>query len=156
MAISPYLKRLRSYIGRELVVMPAVLGLVRNDAGLILFQRSADTGEWLLPGGAVDPGESPATALRREVLEETGLSVQPIGLAGVFGGEGYKVHYPNGDIVDYTVIVFDCRIEGGVLGGLDDETAELRYFSAAERPELVAPFPDALFDGPGQRPVLFV
>ena len=156
MAISHYLKQLRGRIGTVLVIMPAVVGLMRNEAGLVLFQRSADSGDWGLPGGSVDPGESPAVALVREVLEETGLHVRPERVAGVFGGPGYRVRYANGDIVEYTVIVFECRILGGELGGLDDETAELRYFSAGARPVLDAPFPDELFDAPGSRPALFI
>ncbi len=51
--------------------------------------------------------------------------------------------------------MFECRVLGGELGGLDDETAELHFISAAERPRLAAELPDALFEPPGNRPVLF-
>ena len=155
MGISNYMKQLRSHVGNTLVLMPSVAALVRDGAGLILFQRRADDGRWSLPAGSIDPGETPAQAIVREVHEETGLHVEPVSIAGVFGGAPYQMHYSNGDVVEYTVTVFECRTLGGELGGLDDETAELRYFSAAGRPPLVAPFPDALFAPPGTHAPLF-
>lgn len=155
MAISPYLKNLRAHFGPQLVLMPSVGAIVRNEAGQILFLVRADNGLWDLPAGAIDPGETPAQAVVREVREETGLLVEPVSIAGVFGGKGFRLTYANDDVVEYTVIVFECRIVGGVLGGLDDETAELHFISAADRPTLHAPFPDALFDPPGTRPTLF-
>ena len=88
--------------------------------------------------------------------EETGLHVEPVGVLGVFGGEAYQVRYPNGDLVEYTVIVFECRVLGGELGGLDDETIALRYFSAEQRPTLGVPFPDELFAPFGARKPIFI
>ncbi len=155
MAISPYLKHLRAHFGTQLVLMPSVAAIVRNEAGQILFLVRTDNGLWDLPAGAVDPGETPAQAVVREVQEETGLLVEPLAVVGVFGGEGFRITYGNGDIVEYTVTVFECRIVSGELGGLDDEAAELHFIDPAERPPLHAPFPDALFEPPGRQPVLF-
>jgi 8-oxo-dGTP pyrophosphatase MutT (NUDIX family) len=154
MGISPYLKNLRAHFGSQLVMMPSVVAIIRNQAGQVLFLVRADNGLWDLPGGAIDPGETPAQAIVREVREETGLIVEPIAVAGVLGGEGFRLSY-GGDLVEYTVIVFECRVLGGDLGGLDDETAELHFIDAAKRPQLAAAFPDALFDPPGVRGVLF-
>ena len=156
MPISPYLKQLRAHVGTDLLLVPSVAAIVRNDAGLILFQQRADDGLWSLPAGAIDPGESPAQAIVREVHEETGLRVEPTAVLGVFGGEAYQARYPNGDLVEYTVIVFECRVLGGELGGLDDETRDLRYFSAAERPSLAMPFPDELFAPAGAGTPIFI
>ncbi|MET0792974.1 MAG: NUDIX domain-containing protein [Polyangiaceae bacterium] len=155
MPISPYLKQLRSRIGHEMVLMPSVAALVRNQAGQVLFQRRADDGLWSLPSGSIDPGETPGQAIVREVREETGLIVEPTRVAAVFGGSAYQLRYPNDDIVEYTVIVFECRTLGGELGGLDGESLELRYCSAADRPPLIAPFPEELFAPGGSPEVLF-
>jgi len=155
MPISLYLKNLRSHIGRDLVLMPAVAALVRNEAGHVLFQRRTDDGLWSLPAGSVDPGETPSQALVREVQEETGLLVEPTRVVGVFGGSSFRVCYSNGDVVEYTTIVFECCTLSGELGGLDDETAELRYFSSAERPPLNPEYPAALFDPRGTPTLLF-
>ncbi len=56
------------------------LGLVFSDAGLLLTnlrQRG-----WDIPGGHLEPGESPVAAMQREVREETGVCVRPISLLG--------------------------------------------------------------------------
>ena len=154
MGISPYMKNLRAHFGTQLVLVPSVAALIRNESGQILFLVRADNGLWDLPAGAIDPGETPARAIVREVREETGLVVEPTAVAGVFGGEGFRLSYENGDIVEYTVIVFECRVVGGELGGLDDETAELHFIDPAQRPALTVEFPAALFDPPGSHPAL--
>src|SRR3954463_2614617 len=110
MGISPYMKNLRAHLGPQLVLVPSVAAIVRNPAGQILFLVRADNGLWDLPAGAIDPGETPAQAIVREVREETGLIVEPTAIAGVFGGERFRVGYINGDLVEYTVIVFECRV----------------------------------------------
>ena len=116
MPISEYLRGLREKIGRDLVLNPGVAALIRDEEGRILLQRRSDDGSWSLPAGAVDPGESPAQAVVREVWEETGLKVVPVGLAGVFSGEGFLHVYPNGDRIDVFSVVFLCRAVGGTLG----------------------------------------
>jgi len=149
MGMSPYMKNLRERVGTQLVMSPSVAGLVRNEAGQILFLVRSDNGRWDLPAGAIDPGETPAQAVVREVREETGLIVEPTSVAGVFGGPGFRLRYDNGDVVEYTVIVFECRVVGGELGGLDGEAAELHFIDPSERPPLLADFPDELFATPG-------
>jgi len=155
MAISPYLKQLRSHVGTQLVLMPSVGAIIRNEAGQILFMVRADNGLWDLPAGAIDPGETPAQAIVREVREETGLIVEPIAVAGVFGGEMLRLTYGNGDVTEYTFIIFECRIVGGELFSVDGEAAELHFIDRAQRPRLQVEFPDALFDPPGTHPPLF-
>ena len=84
----------------------------------------------------------------REVYEETGLHVVPEKVAGVFGGEGFRHTYPNGDRLENVSIVFFCRVTGGTLGGLDEETLELRYVLPEEFPEpsgLLKRYPRELF-----------
>ncbi|MDF2233834.1 NUDIX hydrolase [Albimonas sp. CAU 1670] len=62
----------------------AILGGGVN-AGRLLLAATPNEGEsFLLPGGGIDPGESPLRALTREVYEETGWSVQPLRRLGAF------------------------------------------------------------------------
>ena len=66
-------------------LIPCVGAVIRDEQGrFLLVQRAHDPGRglWSLPGGRVEPGESDAQALRREVAEEVGLDVRVGGLAG--------------------------------------------------------------------------
>lgn len=58
--------------------------VVREADGAILLQRRRDTGQWALPGGAMDIGESPSQCAVRECKEETGIDAEPAGLLGVY------------------------------------------------------------------------
>lgn len=49
-----------------------------------LLIRRADTGEWQLPGGVLEEDEGPLAGLAREVMEETGVTIKPVRLTGVY------------------------------------------------------------------------
>lgn len=121
MPMSPYYRELRERVGKELLLMPAVAAVVRDERGRLLLQR-ARSGHWSLPAGAIEPGEPPAQAAAREVYEETGLLVRPLRLLGVTGGASSRVTYANGDRVEYLVAVFECSPVGGELSTDNDET----------------------------------
>jgi ADP-ribose pyrophosphatase YjhB (NUDIX family) len=63
-------------------LVPAVNVVVANDAGEILLIRRTDNGNWALPGGAIDLGESVAQAAVRETLEESGIHCVITGITG--------------------------------------------------------------------------
>lgn len=144
MAISDYLKKLRGAIGSELLLLPSVAAIIRDENGKILVQEKAE-GVWSLPAGAIEPTETPAQAVVREVREETGLIVRPVQVAGIFSGENFRYAYSNGDVVEYTVVLFECEITGGHLGGRDQETVSLKYFAPEAMPELPIKYPRELF-----------
>ena len=66
-----------------------------HDGALLMVQRAHEPGKglWSLPGGRVERGEYLADALRREVLEETGLVVEAGELAGILEIPGEEFHY---------------------------------------------------------------
>jgi mutator protein MutT len=148
MPISPYLKNIRNSVGHELLLVPSVAAVIPNENGEILLQRRSDDGTWSLPAGAIDPDESPAQAVIREVAEETGLVVEIEKIIGVFGGKEFTWTYPNNDVVQYTVVVFLCRPIGGQLCAVDGEALELRYLSTTKDLNLQAPYPSELFKPP--------
>ena len=145
MPISAHIKRLREAVGSELLLLPGVAAVVRDAEGRVLLHRRADDGHWALPSGAIDPGETPAAAVVREVHEETGLVVQPARIVGVFGWPRLRHRYPNGDLVEYLVVVFRCEITGGALEARDGESTGFRWCTPDELATLPLPYPPALF-----------
>ena len=131
------------------MLMPAVAALVRDQQGRILCQQQHDD-LWSLPAGAIEPGESPAVAVIREVGEETGLLVRPTKVVAVLGGQPCRVQYPNQDEVEYTVTVFECTVIGGALIQRSDETKGLAYFSPIALPPFNFPYPSELFTHDGE------
>lgn len=139
MAISEYMRKLREKVGTELLMMPAVGGIVINAAGEVLLQRRSDNGLWGIPGGGIDPGEEPADAIVREVWEETGVRVIPERVVGVYGGPELMVRYPNGDEAMIISMTFLCRPVSGAPHPHDDESLEVRYFAPKDFPPNIIP-----------------
>ena len=140
MSASHYVKELRSKVGNQVLMIPGVAVVILNQNNQLLLQKKSD-GSWSLPAGMIEPGESPSQAVIREVREETGLAVEVERVLGVFGGEGFGFTYPNGDQVEYTVIMFKCQQTGQFAEDLDEETIELAWFSRSDMPTLALPYP---------------
>lgn len=146
LAISPYIKALRERIGADLLIIPCVAAVLRDESGNILLVRHPESREWDLPGGSMEPGESPADAVVREAAEETGFVVEPVRIAGVFGGTPeFLITYPHGDQCEATTIVFECpRVDDRQLPP-DGEVAEQRFFEPEEAAAACRRFPAAVF-----------
>lgn len=102
---------IRSVIGSDHYVGVGAIGIVRDGAGDTLMIRRADDGSWGFPGGFLDLGENAASAVIREVWEETGVNVVPVRLLGVHA-EPEPWVYPNGDQTQSVVAIFECSVTG--------------------------------------------
>lgn len=90
--------------------------LVYDEAGrLLVVQRGHDPGAglWSIPGGRVEPGESDAEAVIREVAEETGLTVTVGDLAG-------QVERPGQPGTTYVIRDYHAKATAGTLTPGDD------------------------------------
>jgi ADP-ribose pyrophosphatase YjhB (NUDIX family) len=97
----------------------------------VLLTRRADNGQWCLPGGMIDPGESVSQGCEREVFEETGLRVRVARLTGVYSDPNRLTVYPDGNRAHVIVLAFEVEQVGGELG-LSDETTDARFFPVVE------------------------
>lgn len=122
------------------IIRPGVTAVLFRDDGRLLLQRRSDNGLWGLPGGAVEYGESVVAALQREVVEETGLAVDVGRLIGVYSDPAHHqiVTYPDGNVVHFVSLCFECTAPRGVLA-LSDETTGVAWFSPASLPATLQP-----------------
>jgi ADP-ribose pyrophosphatase YjhB (NUDIX family) len=82
----------------------SVIVLKRDAVCLVLRDRPPMAGLWSFPGGRLEPGETPADAARRELAEETGLSIGDLVPLGDFDPTGKGAIQLN---------VFAARWQGG-------------------------------------------
>ena len=102
-----------------------------DEQGRVLLTKRKDNGQWCLPSGGVEPGESVAEGCEREVFEETGLSVKVKRLVGVYSHSDQLVIYPDENKVQIVALHFQAEVVGGKLG-LSDETTDFGYFTLDE------------------------
>jgi ADP-ribose pyrophosphatase YjhB (NUDIX family) len=132
-----YLAQIRSLVGSRLLLLPSVRAICLDDGGRVLLQRRRDFGDWGLPGGSPEPGESVAEAIVRETLEETGLRInglRPVGFASDPASE--VVTYPNGHQVHSFSLILHATEWTGELSPTDPETTALEFFDAAALPPM--------------------
>lgn len=100
--------------------------LLRGDE-ILLVERAKEPllGYWSLPGGIVETGETLETAVRREVLEETGLVIEPREVVEVFE----RIMPDAAGRVEYHYVLLDylCDAVGGTLSPADD-VSQARWF----------------------------
>jgi 8-oxo-dGTP pyrophosphatase MutT (NUDIX family) len=124
---------------RALGVRASVCAVILDGRGRLLLQRRSDGGQWGLPGGSIEAGESVADAVRREVREETGLGVSVGRLVGIYSDPGLQiVRYPDGLVWHYVTVCFECAVQEGALT-TGEETLELRYVSVRRLPATLLP-----------------
>ena len=108
----------------------AVNAVIEQD-GRVLLARRRDIGRWNLPGGDVELGESVTEGLRRELLEEIGVEVEIVRLAGVYSK-------PQKSEV---VLVFLCHLMVDQERALHttEEVSELEWFLPSTLPQDLLP-----------------
>ena len=122
----------REYPDCPLIGVGAVI--VENDRVLLIRRAQAPLlGEWSLPGGVLECGETLHEAAIREAREETGLSVEVVEMLGIYEriirGDGDRIRY------HYVLIDYLCRPSSGEMKAGSD-AAEAAWFQREELPAL--------------------
>ena len=99
--------------------------LIFEGRSILLVERAKEPlkGYWSLPGGIVEAGEKLDAAVRREVLEETGLEIEPIALFEIF--ERIMLDAEGRPEYHYVLMDYLCRVTGGRLGAASDVSRTL-------------------------------
>ena len=104
----------------------SVIGILFNSTkDHVLLVKRRDVPAWVLPGGGVDPGEEPDSAVIREVLEETGLQSSITRKIAEYS--------PVNKIAKFYTHVYECKVTGGSLL-ITEETIAIQFFPITHLP----------------------
>ena len=127
-----FILSLREKIGHEQLWLTGITAVVQRGDDQVLLVRQADTGRWTCVAGIIDPGEEPADAAEREILEEAGIVAMAERLVWVHVLP--PTEWENGDRAQFLDLVFRCRHMSGDPEPVDGENTDARWFGLDELP----------------------
>lgn len=129
-----YIMEMRKYVGHAPIMSCSCGVIIENAEGEILLQKRRDNGCWALIGGAMEMGETFEEAAKREVKEESGLSLGKLEIFKLCSGRDCIIEYPNGDVTFGPGIIFLTKEYEGEIVGDPKEVIEHRFFKKTEIP----------------------
>lgn len=112
-------------------LIPAAGVLAVDGRGRVLLQRRRDTGQWAIPMGKQEMGETPTQCAIRETREETGITVEVTGLLGIYSDPGHIVEYGDGEVrQEYEIIFIGHPVSGAPA--VNDEASDVAWFTPGE------------------------
>jgi 8-oxo-dGTP pyrophosphatase MutT (NUDIX family) len=113
-------------------LVPAAGVLAVDHQGRLLLQRRRDTGQWAIPMGKQEFGETVTQCAIRETAEETGVTTEITGLLGIYSDPGHVVYYDSdGETRQEFEIIFTGRPASGAPA-VNDEASDVRWFAPGE------------------------
>jgi 8-oxo-dGTP pyrophosphatase MutT (NUDIX family) len=101
----------------------------------VLLQRRRDTGQWAIPMGKQELGETPRQCAIRETEEETGIQAELTGILGVYSDPGHIVAYTDGEIrQEWELILLGRPVSGTPT--VNDEASDVRWVAPADLKDL--------------------
>ncbi|WP_125607769.1 NUDIX hydrolase [Lapidilactobacillus bayanensis] len=130
-----YIKEIRNLVGHRPIILVACGGALLNEHKQILLQERADTGNWSIPGGFMEYGESLKQTCAREFAEDSGIKVEVGRHLGYFDQDFST--YPNGDVTQVIGHLFEVhQIGGQPLDHVTDETLSTQWFDLDSLPTI--------------------
>ncbi len=122
----------------------SIAGIVFSpDRTSVLLIQRRDVPVWVLPGGGIEPSETPEGAVIREILEETGFTVKALRLVGEYT--------PINRLAKHTYL-YECSILSGIAAS-SSETKGVQFFPLSNLPKLIPPpYLDWIADGLAKGP----
>jgi 8-oxo-dGTP pyrophosphatase MutT (NUDIX family) len=112
-------------------LVPACGILAVDDLGRVLLQRRRDTGQWAIPMGKQELGETPSQCAIRETQEETGVLTEITGILGVYSDPGHIVAYTDGEIrQEWELILLGRPVSGSPA--VNNEASDVRWVAVAD------------------------
>ena len=132
-----YVENLRKSIGHDQIILVGSVTVVIDEMERILLQQRKATshGSWGLPGGLMELKESAEETARREVFEESGLSIGNLHLLDVISGADCFIKVPNGDEFYSVTVAYFTNEVSGELRIDKNESLDLKFFKISELPE---------------------
>ncbi|MFB5252057.1 NUDIX hydrolase [Bacillus mycoides] len=134
-----YIEDMRQRVGNHPLILIGSHAIILNENNEILLQLRTDFNRWGIIGGALEYNETLEDALKREVFEETGLTVKNVELFRTYSGPDFFQIYPNGVQVHGVLVIYICREFQGELICDQTESKELRFFPLDELPSNLPP-----------------
>jgi mutator protein MutT len=133
-----YITNLRKKVGHDPLILPGCTLLALNKNNELLMMKRTDNHCWGVPGGMMEPGETPEETVIRETEEEIGVQPENLKLFGIYSGPALYYVYPNGDQVFGVAIVYQC-IDFFAEIQLNEEHSIYAYFALTDLPENISP-----------------
>ncbi|PGL69819.1 NUDIX domain-containing protein [Bacillus sp. AFS055030] len=132
--MNDYINTMRKMVGNETILTVGCGAIIEDHFGRILLQRRRDYALWGIPGGLLEIGETIEGTVKREIFEETNLTIRNVKLFGIYSGENGFAQYANGDQVFSVQIIFHVTDYVGSLQS-NNESIELCFLSKDEIPK---------------------
>ncbi|WP_329610108.1 NUDIX hydrolase [Pseudalkalibacillus berkeleyi] len=142
--VMDYIKYLRNMVGTSKVILVSAGVFVFDQYDRVLLHQRSDNGYWGIPGGFMELGESIEDTARREVFEETGITLRHLRLFKIYSGPHWDQVLDNGDELSGVIAIFTCGDFSGVLK-LNEESLNACFFPLAALPQNLFPIQRQMF-----------
>ena len=97
----------------------------------VLLEKRRDSDRWAFIGGGLKIDETLEDCVKREIREETGLSVKKLNFLNIFSNPYRIAEYPDGNIIRIVTVLYEALVEGKEIK-CSEESKELNFFSKDE------------------------